>query len=134
MESASASKTRLSLLARLKQDDQDPSAWKEFVERYGPRIQAWCRHWNLQAADADDVTQMVLVRLAVKMRGFVYDPSRSFRGWLRTLTRHAWSDFVSDRQRVVSGSGDSSILSALHSVEARDDLEKRFEDLFDLEL
>src|SRR5262245_33259046 len=128
MESDSASKTRLSLLARLKQDDQDPSAWNEFVARYGPRIQAWCRHWNLQSAD--DVTQMVLVRPAVKMRGFVSDPSRSFRGWLRTLTRHAWSDFVSDRQRVVSGSADSGIRAALHSLEARDDLEKRLEDLF----
>jgi hypothetical protein len=29
---------------------------------------------------------MVLVRLAERMRTIAYDPSKSFRGWLRTLT------------------------------------------------
>ena len=33
-----------------------------------------------QEADAKDVTQMVLVRLAERMRTFAYDPSKSFRG------------------------------------------------------
>ena len=52
----------------------------EFMARYGPKIHAWCRRWGLQEADAQDVTQMVLLRLSVKVREFVYDPSRSFRG------------------------------------------------------
>jgi hypothetical protein len=29
---------------------------------------------------------MVLVRLAERMRTFAYDPSKSVRGWPRTLT------------------------------------------------
>jgi hypothetical protein len=29
---------------------------------------------------------MVLVRLAERMGTFAYDPSKSFRGWPRTLT------------------------------------------------
>ena len=32
------------------------------------------------------VTQMVLVRLAERMRTFADDPSKSVRGWPRTLT------------------------------------------------
>ena len=36
---------------------------------------AWGRHWGLQEADAQDVAQMVLLRLAVKLRQFVYDPA-----------------------------------------------------------
>jgi hypothetical protein len=32
------------------------------------------------------VTQMVLVRLAERMRTFSDDPSKSFRGWPRTRT------------------------------------------------
>ena len=32
------------------------------------------------------VTQLVLVRLAERMRAYAYDPSKSFRGWPRTLT------------------------------------------------
>ncbi len=134
MGDSSGSGTRISLLSRLRKDPQDSSAWDEFVGRYGPRIESWCRHWGLQEADVQDVTQTVLVRLATKLRGFVYDPAGSFRGWLKTLTRHAWSDFVADRQRTVGGTGGSGMFAVLHAVEARDDLEKRMEEAFDLEL
>jgi RNA polymerase sigma-70 factor (ECF subfamily) len=134
MADGSAGGTRLSLLSRLRRDPNDASAWDEFVGRYGPQIDGWCRRWGLQEADAQDVTQMVLVRLAAKLRTFVYDPARSFRGWLKTLARHAWSDFVSDRQRSVAGAGGTGMFEVLHSVEARDDLERRMEEAFDLEL
>jgi DNA-directed RNA polymerase specialized sigma24 family protein len=46
----------------------DQAAWNEFVERYGRRIYGWCRQWGLQEADAEDVTQDVLLRLARKMQ------------------------------------------------------------------
>ncbi|HEX5271019.1 MAG TPA: sigma-70 family RNA polymerase sigma factor [Gemmataceae bacterium] len=134
MADGSAGGTRLSLLSRLRRDPNDASAWDEFVGRYGPQIGAWCRRWGLQDADALDVTQMVLVRLAAKLRTFVYDPGRSFRAWLKTLARHAWSDFVIDRQRSVTASGGSGMFEVLHTVEARDDLERRLEEAFDLEL
>jgi RNA polymerase sigma-70 factor (ECF subfamily) len=134
MDDASVSGTRISLLSRLRKDPQDSSAWDEFVRRYGPRIESWCRRWGLQEADVQDVSQMVLVRLATKLRGFAYDPSGSFRAWLKTLTRHAWSDYVADQGRAVAGAGGSGMFEALHAVEARDDLEQRMEEAFDLEL
>ena len=108
----------------------DQAAWNEFVERYGRRIYGWCRQWGLQEADAQDVTQDVLLRLARKMRGFAYDPSRSFRGWLRTLTHHAWSDFLQDRKRPGAGSGDGEVTRALEQVEARDDLTRWLDEEF----
>jgi RNA polymerase sigma-70 factor (ECF subfamily) len=128
------SQTRISLLSRLRHDPNDQSAWQEFVDRYGPRIDAWCRRWGLQEADALDVTQTVLVKLAVKLRSFAYDPARSFRAWLKTLTRHAWSDFVSDRRRGPPAAAGGADVLALDTAEARDDLEKRLEEAFDLEL
>jgi RNA polymerase sigma-70 factor (ECF subfamily) len=134
MSDEAASQTRISLLSRLRRDPGDASAWDEFVARYGPQIDSWCRRWGLQEADAQDVAQLVLLRLAAKLRTFAYDPSRSFRGWLKTLTRHAWSDFVADRQRAVAGAGGSGMFEVLHTVEARDDLERRLEGAFDLEL
>jgi RNA polymerase sigma-70 factor (ECF subfamily) len=133
MDHGAVSQTRISLLSRLRGNPNDPSAWEEFVARYGPKIDSWCRHWGLQDADAQDVAQIVLVRLAAKLRSFVYDPARSFRAWLKTLTRHAWSDFVADRGAVVA-TGGSSMYEALHAVEAREDLERRMEEAFDLEL
>src|SRR5262245_43307691 len=90
--------TRVTLLHRLRQAPDDPSAWDEFVGRYGARILDWCRRWRLQEADAQDVAQTVLLRLAVKLRSFEYDPSRSFRAWLRTLAHHAWSDLAARRR------------------------------------
>jgi hypothetical protein len=44
-------------LGRLGSSPTDPAAWEAFVDRHGPKICAWCRHWKLQPADAEDVTQ-----------------------------------------------------------------------------
>jgi RNA polymerase sigma factor (sigma-70 family) len=129
----SASQTSVTLLSRLRRYPNDRSAWEEFVTRYGPKIRSWCQHWNLQEADIQDVTQTVLVGLAAKLRSFVYDPSRSFRAWLKTLVRHAWSDLVTDRRREVLGQGGGAF-EALGTLEARDDLERRLEEAFDMEL
>jgi RNA polymerase sigma-70 factor (ECF subfamily) len=128
------SATSPSLLGRLQQQPTDEAAWQEFVSRYAPRLLGWCRQWRLQDADAQDVTQMVLTRLAQRIQAFVYDPSRSFRGWLRTLAQHAWSDFVSASQRGGRGSGDSETLHCLNSISARDDLVARLEAEFDHEV
>ena len=133
MEDSTAA-TRSSLLSRLRGEPHDQSAWDEFVGRYGPQVVAWCRRWGLQEADAQDVAQSVLILLAVKLRSFVYDPSRSFRAWLKKLTRHAWSDFLAERRKPGAGSGDSRVVERLESVEARNDLEHRLEEAFDLEL
>jgi RNA polymerase sigma-70 factor (ECF subfamily) len=134
MDASCNSATRSSLLARLRDDASDQSAWQEFVDRYGPAIKAWCRRWNLQESDAEDVTQQVLLKVAVKLRHFVYDPERSFRAWLKTVARHAWSDFVAEQERGGAGSGDSGVLAVLQTVPARTDLESRLQETFDLEL
>src|SRR6516164_7243474 len=112
--------TRITLLGRLRRDPTNQAAWAEFVEHYGGKIYDWCRKWRLQEADAQDVTQNVLLKLAQKLREFTYDPSRSFRAWLKTVTHHAWSDFVESRQRPGLGSGDSALLQQLDSLAARD--------------
>ena len=86
MDSSSGLHTSPTLLGRLRHEPADQAAWAQFVERYGRLAYAWCRKGAQQEADAEDVTQMVLVRLAERMRTFAYDPSKCFRGWLRTLT------------------------------------------------
>ena len=134
MGSAQDSGTRVTLLGRLRRDPTDQAVWEEFVEHYGPRIYGWCRKWSLQEADAQDVTQNVLLRLAEKLRDFSYDPSRSFRAWLKTLTHHAWSDFVQARSRPGQGSGDNGIGRMLDNLEAREDLVKHLEAEFDREV
>jgi RNA polymerase sigma-70 factor (ECF subfamily) len=119
---------------RLAQSPSDQSAWGEFVARYGPQMQRWCRRWGLQDADADDVTQRVLLDLARQLPEFTYDRSRSFRAWLKTISHRAWQKYTQALVRPGRGSGDSEVGAALASVEARDDLAARLEKEFDLEL
>lgn len=126
-------RTSPTLLGQLRCAPTDEAAWEEFVRRYQPRIHGWCRGWGLQEADAEDVAQMVLVRLAARMREFEYDPHRSFRAWLKTICHHAWCDLVAARKHQV-GSGDSQIGALLESLQARDDLLGHIEEIHDLEL
>ena len=84
--------TSLTLLARLGDAPRDEAAWADFVRGYAPAIGRWCRVWGLQPADVDDVTQVVLLKLARTMATFRYDPSRSFRAYLKTLTGYAVRD------------------------------------------
>jgi RNA polymerase sigma factor (sigma-70 family) len=134
MELDSIEPTSTTLLDRVGLSPNDQVAWARFVDLYGSRILGWCRQWGLQAADSEDVTQDVLLRLAQKLRAFQYDPSRSFRGWLRTVTQNALADFLADRKRQCSGSGDDDVLEQLQSVQARDDLVEHLKDQFDAEV
>ncbi|HMF12924.1 MAG TPA: sigma-70 family RNA polymerase sigma factor [Gemmataceae bacterium] len=126
--------TRFTLLAQLRQNPSDQAGWDEFVERYGRHIYRWCRQWNLQDADAEDVTQDILVKLTHKLRAFAYDPSRSFRGWLKTVTHHAWRDFKDSRRPGQSAGGDGKAQDKMLTLEAREDLTQRLEGAYDLEL
>jgi RNA polymerase sigma-70 factor (ECF subfamily) len=134
MRAPSDSGTSPSLLARLRHSPTDQEAWSAFVERYGPRIYYWCRQWNLQDAEAKDVTQEVLARLAVKMRTFVYDATGSFRGWLKTLTRHTWSDFCKSRKNRRQSAASPEVAALLDQLPAGDSLAAQLEEEFDQEL
>jgi RNA polymerase sigma-70 factor (ECF subfamily) len=125
--------TSTTLLVRLKQTPTDEAAWAEFVERYGRRIQGWCRQWGLQESDAQDVTQTVLLKMLLAVQAFHYDPSQKFRGWLKTVTHHAWQDLVRGRRQVAAG-GAPAADDPLNALAARDDLAARLEGAYEQEL
>ncbi len=129
-----SSRTSLTLLGRLRHDPQDQAAWDEFVARYEPKIFQWCLGWRLQESDARDVTQDVLLKLHRLLGKFAYDPSKSFRAWLKTLTHHAWRDLINDRRRTASGSGDSRMRELLENIQAVDDLDKHLKREFHREI
>jgi RNA polymerase sigma-70 factor (ECF subfamily) len=83
--------TPASLLERLRQP-ADQAAWSRFVDLYAPLIFYWSRRAGLQETDAADLVQEVLLTLLIKMPHFIYDPSKSFRSWLRRVTLNKWQE------------------------------------------
>jgi RNA polymerase sigma factor (sigma-70 family) len=130
MSSSTDSETSPTLMNLLRQSPKDAGAWDRFVRLYRPKIYGWCRARGLQEADAEDVAQDVIAILTQKMASFRYDPSRRFRAWLKTITYHALSDLLAGRYRAVGDGG----IALLDTIEDRADLERRIDELFDLEL
>jgi RNA polymerase sigma factor (sigma-70 family) len=124
--------TSWTLLRKLGESPADGSAWGVFVLRYGPAVFQWCRQWGLQEADANDVTQTVLLKLMEHMKVFEYDPSKSFRAWLKTVSYRAWAKWRDARQNLAVGTEDIRI--ALQTLEAKEDLLTRLEKEYDREL
>jgi RNA polymerase sigma factor (sigma-70 family) len=66
--------------------DGDEAAWVELVDRHTPLVLSVLRRYRLSAADAEDVTQIVLLRL-VEHLGDLREP-RALPMWLITTTRN----------------------------------------------
>ena len=109
--------TSVSLLERLRRPAES-DAWARFVDLYTPLIYCWARRVGLTPEEAADLVQDVLIVLVQKLPSFEYDPHKSFRGWLRTVTLNKWRE---DRRRrkipVAAGDGD---LAGAVSPEAED--------------
>ena len=91
--------TSESLLLRLKKAE-DQHAWSRFVQLYTPLLFYWARKTGLQSQDASDLVQEILTVLFRKIPEFNYDPKKSFRSWLRTVTLNKYREFC--RRKSVS--------------------------------
>ena len=110
--------TRPSLLIRIR-DLDDVEAWTQFADIYGPLVFRFARTRGLQAADAADLTQEVLRRVAESIGRFDYDRNLGrFRGWLFTVAGNKLKNFLASRRRHVRGSGDSAVKQILDNQPA----------------
>ena len=110
--------TRASLLVRI-QEATDHEAWCCFVNAYGPVVYQYARRQGLQDADAADVTQDVLQRLAQAMSEAKFDKSRgSFRGWLFTIARNRVRSWQTAAGHNAKGTGDTNFQQFLEQFPA----------------
>jgi RNA polymerase sigma-70 factor (ECF subfamily) len=111
--------TSLGLLERVKAHDS--AAWERVVVVYGPLVDLWCRQAGLQAADAADVRQDVMLAVARAVGEFRRDrPGDSFRGWLRAITRSKLADYWRKRPAATAVTGGSDAYRRLQQLAAAD--------------
>lgn len=106
--------TRATLLLRIR-DPQNKEAWREFIDLYHPLIAGVASKFGFQTADADELSQTVLMLLLQKQEQ--YRPNGqpgSFRRWLATVARNAAISQIRKRQRYhLSGGSDLDALQGL---------------------
>ena len=84
--------TGTSLLMRIR--NNDPDAWRQFVNWIGPFILRWCKLAQLQPADVEAVSQQILQEIWTNLASLRKNqPGLSFRGWVYSLTRSRIVDF-----------------------------------------
>lgn len=113
--------TRPSLLVRLR-DPRDHDAWQEFFQVYSSVIYGYARRQGMQDADAADLMQDVLRRVAASADKLDYDPRRgTFRGWLFTVTRNRCYDLIGRKRKQVQAAGGSDMVEQLNRQPAASD-------------
>ena len=101
--------TRASLLLRLRRHD-DVESWNEFVEIYQPLIFRMAERCGLQEADANEVVQEVLARVARAVSNWKSSGNQgSFRNWLKCVTKNLVIQFFRDRRRFPQTSDQSDV-------------------------
>jgi RNA polymerase sigma-70 factor, ECF subfamily len=81
--------TRPSLILRIR-DPQDAQAWDEFCQIYRQVVYQMAIARGFQSADADDLTQQILMSVSHAIERFEMEPGRAkFRTWLKAIAKNA---------------------------------------------
>lgn len=108
--------TQATLLVRIR-DPQDQAAWVRFVDLYAPLVYGFLRKRGVQDADAADLTQDVLRRVAAAAQRLEYDERRgSFRGWLFTVVQNRLTDHWRREGVREHGTGDTNAQEQLNEL------------------
>lgn len=97
--------TRASLIAQVR-SSEDREAWNQFVFIYRPVLYRMARRRGMQDADAQDVVQTILMRVAASIhRWEETSPETRFRHWLRRVARNAMISAFTRKPKDVAAGG-----------------------------
>ncbi len=101
--------TRISLILRLAAAE-DAQAWREFAGLYAPAVYALAQRRGLQAADAEDFVQELLMAVARAAGRWKPDNQRArFRTWLYRIAMNLLADHFRQRGRLHVSSEEETI-------------------------
>jgi RNA polymerase sigma-70 factor (ECF subfamily) len=111
--------TQSLLLANI-QSLENREAWAEFVQIYRPVIYRMARRRGMQDADAQDLSQDVLVRISMAISRWEPREGIRFRHWLRTVASNAIVSAVTKPKPhgMVDGSAADQILADTPEISA----------------
>lgn len=90
--------TRRTLLERVR-DPRDDEAWERFHAVYAPLILRWALLRGLGEADAEEVRDQCLIKIARRLPDFEYDPRKGrFKAWLHRIARDEVVDHLRRRR------------------------------------
>lgn len=115
--------TRYSLIARV-QSPENREAWEDFVLAYRPVIYRMARRRGLQDADAQDLTQAVLMRIAGAIdRWEPTDSGVRFRHWLSRVAKNAIINAITRSPQDAAAGGTAAQDLLAQQTEPDSDLE-----------
>ena len=89
--------TNATLLQRVKNQHDDKS-WDEFNKYYRPYVFMIIRGLNIRHHDAQEVSQLIMIKLWESLPTFEYSPDKGyFRGWLRTVTVNRVRNYIATK-------------------------------------
>lgn len=126
--------TRASLILRLR-NAEDVAAWEEFAETYGPVVFRVARGRGLQAADAENLCQEVLLSVAQSVSRWVERDDRgSFHAWLLRIAQNEAVDLLSQRATRSLGKDGEQGQKLLDAASLRNDISSLIEREYEREL
>lgn len=105
--------TRQTLLAKIK-NERDDKSWEDFSFYYSQHIYNIVRRMKLGHHDAEDLVQIILLKLWNKMPDFEYKPGKgAFRGWLCRVTQNETKNYLRSKNKHVDRNNEENN-KALH--------------------
>lgn len=118
--------TRDSLIIQI-QAPENRDAWDEFTQIYRPVVYRLARGRGLQDADAEDLTQQVLMSVARAVPQWQRNPNTRFRHWLNRIAKNAILNALTRGRREL-GVGGSEFLNTVNNLPHQDnDVESQIE-------
>ncbi len=111
--------TSATLLARLQSGET--GSWERLTRLYGPLVRYWCKRWGVPDPEIDDVVQEIWVGLGPTLAGYRLD-GRSFRAWMRGVTRHKAQDWHRLKaKRLSDAAGGTAMVQLLQQIQSDQD-------------